>query len=830
MHLIKTLLKILLALILLLVIGIGALFVLVEPNDYRQEITELVKKQTGRELTIGNMSLSIYPHIGINLEQAKLSNAPGFSQKEMLQAEVISVGAEILPLLQKRLEIDTLTLKDLKLHLQKDENGKTNWDDLVGTEDQDDQHEEKHDSEHAMDLAALSFGGLDIQNGQITWQDATTGQDISVQDLNIATGEVSFGSYFPINVHASTSLKQPQLKTTVDLSIEAKVEKNGSYELRNLQLNNQTQSSELPVQQVIAQLNIPSLNLALQENRIKLSDMTLDVETSGAKDFPLATINNQIKMGQLQLNLNDMLLQIPQIAITTQAKGQADFAIADLNSQQTIEGLSFDINKQQLSASVNSSTDASGPALPKGIKQAKLNSRIQLDLLQQTLNIEQLQLQAMGLQASGQLKGQQILAEPVISSSLQIAEFNLKQLLTAMGVELPAMSGSDRLQKVAAAMDVNFDASKQSARLNLKNLTLDDSTIKGNGSLANFEKPQIRYDLALDKIDLNAYLPPKTETAEGGTQSDEELVIELPNELIRSLDIKGTLKVGDLIVDKLNPKNILVTVTAKDGKVNITPLKADIFKTTVNAKAGLDVTGDTPKYSLQTQAPKVPVGDVLLAFTGDDKLSGLGSVNLDLNTQGKTIKQFMANLNGRSDVDLTDGAVKGFNLAQSIREARAKLKGETLPESNEPKQTDFSSLIAKANIVNGLVTTETLSALAPYMRINGEGTINLGKEQLDYLVNTKIVGTDKGQGGKELDDLKGLTIPVRLKGNWLDPNISLDLKSLFEEKAKMELEKKKAEAVEKAKAQVEEKKEEVIEDTKKKVEDKLKDALKGFGF
>ncbi|MBO1926086.1 AsmA family protein [Thiomicrorhabdus sp. 6S2-11] len=833
----KLLLKIVLGLILTIVIAIGALFAFVDPNDYRQEITDIVQEQTGRELKVGNMSLSVWPHLAINLEQASLSNAEGFAGDKMLQANVISVGAAIMPLLQQRLEIDQLTLDGVQVTLQKNAEGKTNWDDLVGSEtEQETEQKDDSPSENPLDkLAALSFGGLNIQNGQVQWQDATTGQDIKLSELNITTGTVSFGEFFPINIQATTTLNAPQLTTKVDLNIEAKVDKNGAYAVRNLVLNNQTESSELPVSKVLAELSIPTIDLNLAENQINLPEMTLDLQNTAGTSLPLASINNQVSLQNLSFNLEQMLLQITQVKLATQAKGKADFAIADLDNTLQLNDFSFAVEPQQLNTTLASNTNAKGSAIPAGLQNAKFNANINVDLGKQTLAVQNLDLAALNLAIKGSIKGSQIIDAPQVNTQLVLAQFDLKQLLTSIGIELPPMADANRLQKVSADLAVDFNGKNEAVAINVKQFVLDDSSLKGKASIANFSKPQVRYDLALDKIDANLYLPPKSdEPVEEEPKSDEELVIELPNELIRSLDINGTLKVGDLTIDKLNPKNILVTVKAKDGIVNVAPLKADLFKTTINAKAGLDVTQDTPKYSVQTNAPKVPVGDVLMAFTGDDKLSGLGSVDLNLTTSGKTIKEFMANLNGRTDMDLADGAVKGFNLAQTIRDAQAKLKGEATSSDEAPKQTDFSSLIAKANIVNGLVTTEQLQALAPYMRVEGEGTINLAKESLNYLVNAKIVSTEKGQGGKALQDLKGLTVPVRLKGNWMDPDISLDLKSLFAEKAKAELEKKKAELKAKAEEKIEEKKQEVIDDAKKKVEeqmqDKLKDALKGFGF
>jgi AsmA protein len=271
-----------------------------------------------------------------------------------------------------------------------------------------------------------------------------------------------------------------------------------------------------------------------------------------------------------------------------------------------------------------------------------------------------------------------------------------------------------------------------------------------------------------------------------------------------------------VVYDNLHPKNILATIKGNNGLFNLAPLQTDIFNTQVKATAALDVRGDQPKYAFSTDTKNLPVGEVLKAFTDNDRLSGSGSVNAKITTAGVRVSEFKQNLNGRAAVDLKDGAVKGFNLAQSIRQAKAKIAGEKAAGPTEELKTDFSSLVSEVTINNGVVDTQKLLAQAPFMRISGNGQVNLVKEEMDYQVKTKIVASDKGQGGEDLKELNGLTIPVKLKGPLTGPNVSLDLASLLEEKAKQEVQQK-----------LEEKK----EDVKKQLEEELKtNILKGLKF
>ena len=89
--------------------------------------------------------------------------------------------------------------------------------------------------------------------------------------------------------------------------------------------------------------------------------------------------------------------------------------------------------------------------------------------------------------------------------------------------------------------------------------------------------------------------------------------------------------------------------------------------------------------------------------------------------------------------------------------------------------------------------------MSPLLRVNGKGNANLPKETLDYGLRVSIVGTSKGQGGKELEELKGVTIPIKITGTFSEPKPSVDLAAIVKEQATGEL---KAKAEEKLKEEL----------------------------
>ncbi len=777
-------LKIVGAVIVSSVIAVGIIIAVVDPNDYRDEITELVKKETGRELQIQSLSLSLFPRFGLNLENTTLSNAKGFSEKNFLHVENLQLGAAILPLLSQQLEIDKVTLNGLTLHLEKNAQGITNWADLTQDDTSSEASEEEASSEPSNPLNALAdlkFGGLDIQQGKIHWHDQQANQDVQLTIHDFSTGAITFGAFFNIALSAESTLSTPDIKTTLEFNVEAKLEQSGDYAIRNLTLNTITTGSGIPVKKITQTLSLPTLNLALENNQLSLPALTVDYDVIGGEKFPLQTIKGQLHVTALKGDL----------------------------AKQTFEAQNITLQSH-----------LTGERVPNNKLNTTLSIQPSLNLTGQTAQLNKLVLTVMGIEATGSVKATQITSNAQVNTQLNIAQTNLRTLFKQLDITLPEMTDLQTLTQFMATLNVDFDAKKEAIKINTLNITLDDSQLSGNASIRQFDRPNINYNLALTKIDLNRYLPPKKAPSESTEPAKtKEIEIKLPVELLRKLTLNGTFKAGEVTFDKLHPKNMLVTVKGSKGKITANPIKITIFKTQIQAQAGVDVRSDTQQFAFKLNGQNIPVGDALIAVADIDTLGGTGDIALNITTAGSNIAHFKQNLNGSVSTNLTNGFIKGFNLAQSIREAQAKLSGKPAPKAEEELKTDFSSLIAQAVIKQGVVTTQKLTAQAPFMRISGAGTVNLPKESLNYLVRAKIVASDKGQGGKELQNLNGLTIPIKLKGNYLSPNVSLDISGLLAEKTKMQLEQKKEEVIK-----------ETTQKAEKQVKEQLEGLLKGFKF
>ena len=133
MKIIRYLVIALVVLVIVFVAGAVILVATVDPNDYKEEIVAKVKDVTGRDLKLeGDIGFSFFPKLGVKLGQAEFGNAAGFGKEPFAKVQKVGVSVDLLSLLKFKVQADTIELEGLRVNLQKNKNGKTNWDDLSG--------------------------------------------------------------------------------------------------------------------------------------------------------------------------------------------------------------------------------------------------------------------------------------------------------------------------------------------------------------------------------------------------------------------------------------------------------------------------------------------------------------------------------------------------------------------------------------------------------------------------------------------------------------------------------------------------------------------------
>ncbi len=350
--------------------------------------------------------------------------------------------------------------------------------------------------------------------------------------------------------------------------------------------------------------------------------------------------------------------------------------------------------------------------------------------------------------------------------------------------------------------------------LNPLTIRFDDSTLIGQAQLRDFSKLAIQFDLAVDAINLDRYMPKQTETDASAGKATGAVPIPattalIPVDTIRSLDIDGVFKVGSLIVSGLKAEQTSVQVQAKNGVLKTKQGVKAFYSGSYQGETVVDARKNTPLISINERISGVNIEPLLMDLMGESKLSGVANISADLTTRGVTIDDFKSTLNGRTDFSFKDGAITGVDVAALMQQAKAVLSGDIAATTiDSGGNTPFSDMSGSATINNGLAKNNDLLITSPLMQVKGAGQVNLVNEQLDYrlsLQRTKAL-SEAEQADKK--DLKNLVIPVNVNGAFANPSIKLDVKAILLATQKEKIDQKK-------------------QQLKEKLEEKISDKLKG---
>ncbi len=249
--------------IVLLIVSAAILLpIVIDPNDHKPEIIAQVKEQTGRDLRIdGDIALSVFPWIGVELGKVELGNAAGFDNPVFASTDKVSIRVKLLPLLSKRLEMDTVTIHGLTLNLARDAGGRSNWDDLAkaggdtGSADRSTSSGSPA-SPDASAAAALAIGGLDIKDANLSWNDASSGQRFKIGNLTIQTGAISAGE--PVDLKLALDVQAGESDVSRHITVEGKLD----YDAGNKSLLVEDLQFEAEDVKITGQLRVDNIDSA----------------------------------------------------------------------------------------------------------------------------------------------------------------------------------------------------------------------------------------------------------------------------------------------------------------------------------------------------------------------------------------------------------------------------------------------------------------------------------------------------------------------------------------------------------------------------------------
>lgn len=363
--------------------------------------------------------------------------------------------------------------------------------------------------------------------------------------------------------------------------------------------------------------------------------------------------------------------------------------------------------------------------------------------------------------------------------------------LTALSVKINGEASG--VSGLAAELTGNLsaDLKRQTANADIA-MKLGESRVKAKVAVQDLAVGRSTFDAEIDKFNLDRYLPAKD--AGVSVEAPATPTAEQPIDFsaIKKLDLAGSIRVGDLTVSNLKVQNLHGEVRAKNGRLEVDPLTASLYQGSV--KGGVSIDANANRMAARQNLAAVAIGPLLRDLMGRELLDGRGGLSLDLSASGNLVSTMKKTLNGRARLELKDGAIHGIDLAQTIRKAKALLgagKGEADEGAATSEKTDFSEMSASFDVNNGIAHSSDLIVKSPFLRLTGEGDIDIPKSSLNYLSKATMVASSAGQGGKEAADLAGLSVPVRVSGPFSALKYRIEMRSMLSDSLKQKVDEQK---------------------------------------
>jgi AsmA protein len=438
---------------------------------------------------------------------------------------------------------------------------------------------------------------------------------------------------------------------------------------------------------------------------------------------------------------------------------------------------------------LEASVDASGKGVPGGKQQIKLSGSLDIDGDKGTLKLADGKLSLANLVIKTSIEGSGLDGDAArFAGPLTVETFDPRETFKALGIDAPDTADASALKQVS--LSANLEAGKNSARLNNLTIKLDQSTLTGTIKLPDFASAAVQFALNLDQIDADRYMAPAKRNPvaapTGPAKPGEGDDTQLPLDKLDTFNASGTVEINKLKLKNLNLAAVQLKLAAAKGAPKTIDLGASLYGGSLASSTRV-TPGTRPGLAESLKLAGINAGPLLIDFMGKDYVTGTGNFVLDITGAGRTEGELKRALNGSVNVALQNGAVKGFNLAQLIRQGQALYTGQAPEKSDSGQQTDFTTMTVSGKITNGVLHSDDLNAASPLLRITGAGDVNLVNSTLDYTAQPTVVNTATGQGGKQMANLNGVIIPVRVYGPFSQPKYQLDAATALKQQAVQKL-------------------------------------------
>jgi AsmA protein len=361
----------------------------------------------------------------------------------------------------------------------------------------------------------------------------------------------------------------------------------------------------------------------------------------------------------------------------------------------------------------------------------------------------------LGLKLDGKVRD--AAGEAAFDLNLVVDAFSPRKLMAALDLPFPvATTDPQALDRVA--FSARLKGNKAAVSLGDGRMELDDSTLTFTAAARDFSKPDVSFAGKLDQIDLDRYLPPKTE--KGNTADRETAVPEkkapgkkeaIDYKPLRNLKMDARLEAGRVVARKMVVEDIEVSITAAGGKLRTVVQSNRLYEGRMAADTRVDVTGKAPYTRVAVDMTGVQAGPLFRDVSGKERIEGDLEAKLDLTCRGDQADAIKRSLSGGGDVTFRDGALIGIDLEAMVQNTAAAF-GLAQKTQQQPK-TVFSLFAIPFTLTRGVFDTRDTRLESERFRLKAHGQADLPAETLNFRVEPVYVE-------KKKDNTKEIVVPV----------------------------------------------------------------------
>lgn len=465
-----------------------------------------------------------------------------------------------------------------------------------------------------------------------------------------------------------------------------------------------------------------------------------------------------IRIEHLNVNATDVSLDSPfALSLALRYQDQDDIRI-DLEQSTT---LNLDLNAEQfeLNDIALQLAVAGVTSLPVNLS---LNGDIALDLPKDQVDLNNLRIQFADAVIEGNMAVAQMSAKPIISGLLQSNRFNANNLLKAIGE--PVIETANPAALTQVGFNATLNGPQNSVMANPLSLFLDNTTISGTVGITDIDRSALAFDLTLDAIKVDDYLPPVADT-ETDTETDTDADMNdaatgsaallpplsteplIPLADLRPLIVNGKFNANELHYDVFTITNLASQLTANNGVLTLNALSGNTLQGSFNATANMNASTDTPDMSGTFSASNMQVQKLAQFALEEDLFTGVLNTNGRFSAQGNSEKTLADTFSSTIDLTLSQGTLRGVNLHNSLLAGINDLLGAYemlsafIPGQESGKlpaelsqDTEVLQLSAKTRVENLVAIVDDISAQLRRGTISGNGDMDLRRETFDFQI------------------------------------------------------------------------------------------------